>query len=118
MPRREIPRDAWNAFCSNFAGRHQSWLVTVEEAGPHDGRRCLAEDVPLASIVPDVRADTISIQVGAEWPIPHRVERVSGLWLEQTESGADLGLRIESANGKAIRVRFRSPVLPETVDGI
>ncbi len=36
----------------------------------------------------------------------------------ESEPDGRLGLRIESADGKVVRVRFRSPVLPETVDSI
>ena len=47
--------------------------------------------------------------------ISNRPTRVA---LEETEEGAHKGLRIESEDGQTTLLRFRSPALPETVDGV
>jgi hypothetical protein len=47
-----------------------------------------------------------------------RNEREWSIYLERTDDGADVALRIDSADGSATILRFRAAVLPEAVDGI
>jgi hypothetical protein len=38
--------------------------------------------------------------------------------IERTDEGADVAMQIESAEQTTTIVRFRTPAMPETVDGI
>ncbi len=119
MPTYQVPREQWPAFCSEFYGRHQGWLVTIEVGGGAAGSRVVARDLPLTGMAADLAGDgSIAITAGQGDQVYHRILAPSELRLEQTQAGADLGLLIIAGDGTVTEMRFRSPVLPETVDGI
>jgi hypothetical protein len=64
--------------------------------------------------------DTISIIAGdrSDDHVNHIINRPSRVALEETEEGAHKGLRIDAEDGQMTLVLFRSPTLPETVDGV
>ena len=55
---------------------------------------------------------------GLRGRVTHRVHRPTHVRVEQTEGGTDMTLQIESAGGVTTLLRFRSALLPETVDGV
>jgi hypothetical protein len=78
--------------------------------------------LPLDGITPDRSrtGDSISILLRRDSSarLTHLVHDPRGLKLLQTPEGADEALTIESADGVSNTVRFRVPVLPESLDGI
>jgi hypothetical protein len=48
----------------------------------------------------------------------HAVEAPTEVLEEETAEGVSSGLSIKSSSGAVSKLRFRSPVAPETVDGI
>jgi Family of unknown function (DUF5335) len=123
MPTLDIPRTEWGAFLDTFSRQHERWLITVEVLTPELGAHREVRDKPLAGISEDrKRGDTASIAISAgELPqdhVTHVIHRPSRVAMEQTEDGAHKGLRIESEDGETTLVRFRSPALPETLDGM
>jgi hypothetical protein len=50
--------------------------------------------------------------------VSHTIERPDHIWLTQTAEGADDSLEIEHQDEQKTFLRFRSPMLPEFVDGI
>lgn len=119
---REIPRDEWVEYLDGFSRQHEGWLVTVEVVGCEIGAQVEAEEMALARITADLKSgeDVISIILGKGLTerVTHNVARPTHLRIEQTGSGADLALQIESDGGATTLVRFRSAVLPEMVDGV
>ena len=61
---------------------------------------------------------SIMLSKGATTHITHNITQPTHVRLEQTESGADMALQIESGDRATTLVRFRSAMLPEMVDGI
>ncbi|PYS94242.1 MAG: hypothetical protein DMF64_01205 [Acidobacteria bacterium] len=123
MPTREIPRAEWPAFFESFSRQHEGWLATVEVLGQEIGAQEEAHELPLIGITAELKGgdkDTVSIIVGkaADDHVTHTITEAAHVRLEQTASGADEALQIESASGAATLIRFRSAVLPEMVDGI
>ena len=124
MRTREIPRDEWIAFFDAFSRRHEGWLATVEVFGGDAGAQTEARELPLVGVTADLRGgggDAVSIIVGgaeAGDHVTHTVLRPARVRVEQTEEGADVALRVESADGVTALLRFRSAVLPEMVDGV
>jgi hypothetical protein len=49
--------------------------------------------------------------------VNHIINRPTCVALEETEVGVHKGLRIDAESGETTLLRFRSPALPETVDG-
>jgi hypothetical protein len=120
---REIPRDEWVEYLDGFSRQHEGWLVTVEVLSEEIGAQVEAKEVALAGITADLKGggeDVISIILskGSTERITHNIARPTHLRIEQTESGADMALQIESDGGATTLVRFRSAVLPEMVDGV
>jgi hypothetical protein len=123
MPTRDIPRAEWAAFLDSFSRQHARWLITLEVLTPELGAHREARDKPLAGISEDRKhGDTASIAISAgdlpEDHVTHVIHRPSRIAMEQTDEGAHKGLRIESEDGQTTLVLFRSPALPETVDGM
>jgi hypothetical protein len=123
MQTREIPRDEWAAFFDSFSRQHEGWLATVEVLGEEVAAQVEARELSPAGSSADKRGgdqDTISIIIceGTGDHITHTVTQPAHVRLEQTDSGADEALQIESANGEKTILRFRATMLPEMVDGI
>ena len=105
-----------------FSRQHEGWLVTVEVLGSEVGAQVEAQGLPLRGVTAELKGgeDTISITIGGKDAerVTHTITRPTHVRIEQAENGADMALQIESADGVATLVRFRSPMLPEMVDGV
>ena len=123
MPSRDIPRSEWAAFFDTFSRQHERWLITVEVVTPELGAHREVRDKPLVGISEDRKRggpSRVAIFAG-ELPddhVTHIVSRPARVALEQTKEGAHKGLRIDSDDGETTLVLFRSPALPETLDGM
>lgn len=114
MPTETISRLRWRDFLDSFNRVHRGWLVTVESP---TGVGVLMRDVPLASILfedGDVVIETAMDRQHTD----HVVNDPVAMRLERTADGADRQLEIVDNEGNVVRVRFRSAVRPELVDGI
>jgi hypothetical protein len=64
-------------------------------------------------------ADAISIIAGGEAErVTHAVKRPAHVRVEQSESGADMTLRIKSSDGVMTLVRLRPPALSDMSHGV
>ena len=123
MPMREIPRHAWTDFCDRFSRQYRGWLVSLESTGLSSGPQMQASEVPLVWISAELQADRGDrIEVALETCTgEHRtyiIPAATHVRLQATEEGANAGVEIESSAGGMTRLRFRSAMLPERVDGI
>ena len=50
--------------------------------------------------------------------VSYKIDHSVHIWLQQTEAGADTALEIEADDDSNTLLRFRSPMLPEFVDGV
>jgi hypothetical protein len=117
----EVAQAEWRRFLDEFSRAHAGWLVTVEEIDPARGPRELAREIPLSGICADLsrgQPREITILAGARDEWTHRIGTPARLKLRRTSEGAEEGIETESADGVRTVVRFRSAVLPETVDGM
>jgi hypothetical protein len=115
----EIAQPQWPRFLETFTRQHEGWLVTVERVSMPAGAAAVeARDLPLEQVAAD-RGGAIMISVGGtpEEHLTVRVDRAEKLLVEQTEDGTAVALRIERRDGPATRLRFRSAMRPEEVDG-
>jgi uncharacterized protein DUF5335 len=123
MKTREIPKEDWGKFFDNFSRRHEGWLVTLEILGTEIGAQIEERDLALKGIVDEwdeIKGNQIMIMVGMKTDdhLTHTISNATEVSVEQTEGGADVALAIKSADGITALIRFISPVLPETVDGV
>jgi hypothetical protein len=120
---REIPRNEWPEFFDSFSRQHEGWLVTVEVLGAEIGAQVEAQELPLEGITAELKAGsedviTIIIGGGSRGRVTHNILQPTHVRIEQSESGADMTLQIESGSAVTTLVSFRSAMLPEMVDGI
>jgi hypothetical protein len=122
MTTREIPRAEWTEFADAFSRKHAGWLVTLEALDPALGAQEIARDVPLGGITADREPGhdeiTILLAESSQRHATHRVVAATRLYLLQNDEGADEALEAETASGSKTILRFRSPMLPEMVDGL
>jgi hypothetical protein len=122
METREIPRGEWQSFFEVFSRQHEGWLATLETFGQEIGAQAEPGELPLKSVTltPVVgKSEAITISRGkAQDHVEHTVIEPTHVWLVQTPEGANAALEIEAADETKTLLRFRSPVLPELVDGV
>jgi Family of unknown function (DUF5335) len=118
----EIPRADWAAWLSGFTASHRDWLVSVDVLNPEFGAQPQVSNLPLLGVSAERvnYDDTVAVTVGRSprEHLSHLVHRVTSIAVERTEKGAEAALQIVSADGTTTLLRFRSPALPETVDGM
>jgi hypothetical protein len=122
MRTREIPREAWTDWLSDFTNIHEGWLVSLDVLDPDIGAQPEIDTLPLLGISAD-RLDpdgtiVISVARSTTEHFTHLIRAVTRIHVEQTDDGADAALLIESGEGPKAILRFRTAALPETVDGI
>jgi uncharacterized protein DUF5335 len=117
-----IPHHEWVSFFDGFTGCHEDWLVSVETFGPNEDPQVKARNLPLKGITAELKKDgkaVISIALGdaTKDDLTHAITDPVFVKFQQTEEGADEAVHIGS-NSDVTIVRFRSPMLPEMVDGV
>ncbi len=122
MPTQEIPRHEWTSFFDGFSGCHEDWLVSVETVGPNQDPQVKAQNLPLRRVTAELKEDgkaviSIALGDGAQEDETCTVTEAVFVKLQQTEEGADEAVYIGS-NSSVTILRFRSPMLPEMVDGL
>jgi uncharacterized protein DUF5335 len=123
MKTKEIRKSEWPEFFDSFSRQHEGWLVTLEILGSDIGAQVEGRELAFEGIVDqwdEVQGNQIVIMMGTrpDDHITHAISRPTQVSLEETEEGADAALAIKSADGVTALVRFRSPMLPEMVDGV
>jgi|SRR5687767_10998636 len=123
MKTREIPKDQWPKFFDTFSMRHEGWITTLEIFGSELGAQVQERELTLEGIVDEwdeVEGNQIVIMIGGKPDdhITHTISDPTHVSLEQIEGGADAALEIKSRDGYTALLRFRSPMLPEMVDGL
>ena len=123
MSTREIQRGDWPAFFDGFSRQHLGWLSTIEVLDSQ-GAQVQVREQPLAGITAEpksARGSTpVSILIGTapDTHIAHTIPDAAHVRVEEMESGAIEMLEIEAVGGATTRLRFRSTVAPELVDGV
>jgi len=123
MQTQEIPKSEWRGFFDRFSQQHEGWLATLEVLGADLGAQEEGRELPLAGVSLSSGGDeseAISIDLGMtpDKHVSHAISAPTGVWLEQTEEGANAALEIEVADGTKTLLRFRSPMPAEFVDGV
>ena len=123
MKTREIPKGEWRRFFDGFSRQHEGWLVTLEILAEEIGAQVEERELAFQGIVDEsdeIQGNRIMIMVGStpDDHITHSISNPVQVSLEQTDEGADEALAIKSSDGTTALLRFRSPMLPEMVDGL
>lgn len=117
----EVSRHDWGKALSQFSAIHEGWLVSLDVLNNEIGAQLEFNDLPLLGVSADHVKDgtvTISAARSAAEHVSHTIHAPTRISIERREDGADVALQIESADGTKSILRFRTPALPETLDGI
>jgi Family of unknown function (DUF5335) len=122
MISKEVRRSEWPSFFDTFSKQHEGWLATLEIFAGDLGAQTEAVELPFAGISLNAKArpESLVINFGrtAVDHVSYTVEQPNHIRLTQTADGADDSLEIEQQEKRKTLLRFRSPMLPEFVDGI
>ena len=123
MKTKEIPKNEWPKFFDIFSRQHEGWLVTLEIFGTEFGAQVQERELAFEGIVDEgdeIQGNQIVIMFGEkpEDHITHSITRPTQVSVEQTDEDLSAVLAIKSADGVMALMRFRSPMLPEIVDGL
>ena len=117
-----VPRADWRTTLDEFSSVHEGWRVSLELLTPYLGAQPEFDGLPLRGVSAETGPSdaVITIAAGATGTdqITHTVHRPVRVQLEQDDHGADVALEIESSDHVKAILRFLSPALPETVDGL
>lgn len=116
----EIPRAEWTTTLDAFSAAHDGWLISVDVSPAATAGREIT-DLPLAGITFEpAGSGTIIIAAGRSGRdhIDHTISAPVRVSVERTDMGAEAALYVASADGTETVLRLRTPVLPETVDGL
>ena len=121
MSTREVTRSEWSNFFNIFSKEHEGWLATLEIMGDEVGAQPEAIELPFEGISINSEAEPESLVISfggaTEDHISHWIERPRHVWLSETGEGTHDSLEIEEEGNQKTLLRFRSPMLPELVDG-
>lgn len=122
MISKEVRRSDWREFFDRFSKQHEGWLATLEILVDGDDAQAEAVALPFEGISLNAKdkPESLVINFGRSTVdhVSHTIERPDHIWLTQTAEGADDSLEIEHQDEQKTLLRFRSPMLPEFVDGI
>lgn len=117
----EIPRAKWSGFFDSFSRQHEGWLANLEllegMTDPQHGALSF-EGISLDAKDDDAESIVISLATSPAEHVTHMIEHPRRVRLQRNEDGANASLEIESEDHARTLLRFRSPMLPELVDGI
>jgi uncharacterized protein DUF5335 len=117
-----IPRADWRSKLDEFSCAHEGWRVSLELLTPELGAQPEIEDLPLRGVAAEVgvKDSTITIAAGSKGldQVTHIIQAPTRVQLEKNDVGADVALEIESSDREKAILRFMTPALTETVDGV
>jgi hypothetical protein len=119
----EIPRREWIDFLNRFSRQHQGWLVDIEMIDNRGKKLIQVKQRPLEGISADHVDDPderVYVDVGktAGDHLQHSISSPRRIRFLAPRPGAHIGLEIETADGARTTVRFRKPMLPESLDDV
>jgi hypothetical protein len=120
MTTENIGRDSWREELDSFSRRHEGWLVSITTRGPGGNVAVEARDMPFQGVsLASPHSGDIAITVGdSRTHLTHEVRETAAVEIELTANQAERALVIHGNDGTTTTIDFRSPTLPEEVDGL
>jgi len=118
----EVPQKDWARTLNEFSARHEGWLVSLDVVAPTFGVQAQIRELPLRGVTaeagPRGPAITISAARADGEQITHLIPSPTHVRIERTNEGADVALEIESDEGLAAILRFKTTAPSNAVDGV
>ena len=125
MTTRTVARAEWDEFLRTFSNRHHGWIASItlgvasreQPVTPGRGHRQVLQDVVFEDA--HVDGDALVFVLAADGhELAYRVHAPSELAVAETARGEDLGLTVLDHHGERSLLRFRTPAIAETLDGL
>lgn len=118
----EVPEKDWTRALNEFSARHEGWLVSLDVIAPDLGVQPQIRELPLRGVTaesgPHGSAITISAARFDGEQITHLIPSPTHVRIERTNEGADVALEIESDEGLAAILRFKTTASSNPVEGV
>jgi hypothetical protein len=118
----EVPEKDWARALNEFSRLHEGWLVSLDVLGPTMGVQPQIRELPLRGVTaesgPRGSAITISAARFDGEQITHLIPSATHVRIERTNEGADVALEIESDEGLAAILRFKSTAPSNAVESV
>jgi Family of unknown function (DUF5335) len=118
----EIPWKDWSRALDSFSAMHEGWIVTLELMNPALGVQPEICDLPLLGVTAETDTPSPAITIAAARSsaehVTHTIHAPTHVRIERTDDDADVALQVESEDGTAAILRFKTVARPDTVDGV
>ena len=115
----EVPPKDWAHALNEFSTTHEGWLVSLDVLGPTLGVQPQIRDLPLRGVTAESGSSGSAIMISAARAdgehITHVIPSPTHVRIERTNEGADVALEIESDEGTAAILRFKTAGPPNTM---
>jgi hypothetical protein len=122
MPTIDVPQKEWMQTLNQFSALHDGWLVSLDVLGPTLGAQPQIRELPLRGITAEIVARDPIITIAASRSdgehITHIIHSPTRVQIERTSEGADVAVQIQSGDGTAAILRFKTIARPDSVDGV
>jgi hypothetical protein len=118
----EVPKKDWARALDEFSALHQGWLVSLDVVAPALGVQPQIRELPLRGVTtePGPRGPAIAISAARfdGEQITHLIPSPTHVRIERTNEGADVALEIESDEGLAAILRFKTTAPSDAAEGV
>jgi hypothetical protein len=116
----DIPQKDWARALDEFSARHDGSLISLDVVARPLGVQPQIRELPLRGVTvessPRGRAIVISAARADGEHVTHLIPSPTRVSIERTNEGADIALEIESEEGLAAILRFKTPAPSDPVD--
>jgi hypothetical protein len=118
----DVPQKDWARTLDQLSAIHDGWLVSLEVLGPTLGAQPQIHELPLRGITAESGSQDPVITIAASHAdgeqITHIIHAPTRVQIEKTDEGADVAVQIQSGDGTASILRFKTVARADTVDGM
>jgi hypothetical protein len=118
----EIPQKEWERTLNEFSAMHEGWLVSLDVLVPTRGVQLQIRELPLRGVTAESGPHGPAIMISAARfdgeHITHLISSPTHVRIERTNEGADVALEIESDEGLAAILRFKTTAPSNPVEDV
>ena len=108
----EVPQRDWARALDEFSALHEGTLVSVDVLAPALGVQSQIRELPLRGVTAESGPEGPAIMISAARAdgehVTHLIASPTHVRIERTNEGTDIALQIESDEGTAAILRFKT----------
>jgi hypothetical protein len=122
MPTIDVPQKDWIQTLNQFSALHDGWIVSLDVLAPTLGAQPQIRELALRGITAEFATREPIITIAASRAdgehITHIIHSPTRVQIERTSDGADVAVQIQSDDGTASILRFKTVARADSVDGM